>query len=201
MLGACGEENRPTATSVATLAGLPESDMSSPAVMTATSTLVAPTATLAMVSPTNTPAPTPKAGPAVIGDLPAPLNARKLDLSLNNLQQAQKLLGGKYRAVDLSSLKVAAYASPEMPADVFDYYRAVMKSKGWTESQAYDRRVGIYFVKGSEVAAVGAIGVPDDLTVNFLAGFVPQVKGQVAAGESLVGLAQGPASIFQVVMR
>jgi hypothetical protein len=137
----------------------------------------------------------------VAGELPAPVNARKLNLSPGVLQRLQKQIGGRYAAADTGSLATAVYACPAFPADIFDYYRAVMKAKGWTESQAYDNRFGVYFVKGSQVAAVGAIAIPDDATVTFLAGFVSEIKGQLQAGESLVALAQGPARSFEAVLK
>ena len=139
--------------------------------------------------------------PPVAGDLPAPLNSRKLNLSPGVLQRLQKQIGGRYAVADTGVLATAVYASPDFPADLFDYYRSAMKAKGWTESQAYDNRFGIYFVKGSQVAAVGAVAIPDDSTVAFLAGFVPELKGQLQGGESLVALAQGPSRSFEAVLK
>lgn len=117
------------------------------------------------------------------------------------LQRLQKRLGGRPAATDLSGLAVGAYATTGQPVDVLDYYRAVMPQAGWTESRQYNNLFGIYFVKGDQVAIVNATGVPDDSTVNFLAGFIPEVRGQVKGGEVLVLLGQGPPSIFELLTK
>ena len=117
------------------------------------------------------------------------------------LQKAQKRLGGRYAEADLSTLKVAAYASSAAPADVLDYYRRAMMAKGWTESHAYDNRLAIYFEKGPQIAAINATGVPDEATVNLLAMFAPDVKGQVKGGDTLIVLAQGPVATFEILKK
>ncbi len=202
---ACGEEARPTAGGQLAPSVAPASGRSAIYTLPVEATFaptVIPTVTPVPATPVPpTATPRPKVGPAVAGELPAPLEARKLNLTVGMLQKLQKRLGGRYASVDLNTLSVAAYASPEMPADLFDYYRAALKDKGWTESRAYDNRFGVYFVKGAQVAAVGIVGVPDSLTLGFLAGFVPEVRGQVQAGESLLVLGQGPAKTFEVLKK
>lgn len=215
LVAACGSEN---SSSPATATATTRANRADQAVTTGQATVTVeplPSST-PLPLPTVTPSPVPPSptvrvattaamvispGPPVAGDLPAPVNARKLNLSPGVLQRLQKQIGGRYAAADTGALATAVYASPDFPADIFDYYRAAMKAKGWTESQAYDNRFGVYFVKGTQVAAVGAIAIPDDSTVTFLAGFVPEIKGQLQAGESLVALAQGPARSFEAVLK
>ena len=135
----------------------------------------------------------------MVGELPAPPQARKLNFTLDMIKGLQKRLGGKPAALDLTGLSIGAYAASGQPVDTFDYYRAVMRAKGWTESHAYNNLYGIYFEKGGQVAIVTAVGVPDDTTITFLAGIIPEVKGQIQGGEVLVLLGQGPAAVFELV--
>lgn len=193
LLAACGEET-------------PTSDTS----VTPTPTVPVPTATVT-AAPTPTPTPTPEPTRAavtvpanttpVVGDLPVPAQSRKLNLTLDMLQRLQKRLGGQPAATDLSSLAVGAYAMNGQPVDALDFYRAVMPAKGWTETHRYDNRFGIYFEKGDRVAIASAVGIPDESTVTFLAGFIPEVKGQVKGGEVLVLLGQGDSSVFELLKK
>jgi hypothetical protein len=117
------------------------------------------------------------------------------------LKSLQKRVGGKPAALDLSGLVIGAYAATGQPVDTLDYYRAVMRAKGWTESHAYNNLYGIYFEKGDQVAIVEVVGVPDETTITFLAGLVPEVKGQIQGGEVLVLLGQGPPSVFELLTK
>jgi hypothetical protein len=182
-----------------------------PATVTPAPATTSPTATLVatptvMATPTVAAVPTTgdadlqKAVP-VVGDLPAPPDARKLNFTIDMLKSLQKRLGGKPGALDLTGLTIGAYAAIGQPVDTFDYYRAVLRAKGWTETHAYNNLYGIYFEKGGQVAIVTAVGVPDDTTVTFLAGFIPEVKGQIQGGEVLVLLGQGPPAVFQILRK
>ncbi len=212
LLAACGEETpRPDAS--------PTSSVSTAAIIITKTATPVPATTVASFTATPPP-PTPVAtatvltvasilaatisspkAEAVVGDLPAPPQGRKLNLTLEMLQRVQKKLIGKPATTDLSGLTVGAYAATGQPVDAFDYYRVVMPAKGWTESHKYDNRFGIYFEKGRQVAIVSAIGIPDDTTVVFLAGFIPEVRGQVKGGEVLVLLGQGPLEAFEMLIK
>jgi hypothetical protein len=219
LLAGCGEENTP----VPTFTPVPPSATPAPTstplptvtpIPTATPTPV-PTAT-PIPTPTFTPRPTLTPTPAatatpqptltpsvvklppVVGELPAPKDARKLNLTVQILERARNRLAPQIKA-DLKTLQVGAYSvkDTQQPADVFDFYRQQMKANGWTETRDYDNRVGIYFTKGSQIAVVGAIGVPDTATVLFLATLAPEVLGQVRSRETLIILGQGPATTFE----
>jgi hypothetical protein len=217
-LAACGENTpapqtspSPVATAVnptTSVAVLPTTAPASATPLPFTATPVPTTA-----APTATPAATPtvavttisdadlqKAVPAV-GELPAPPDARKLNFTIDMLKALQKRLGGKPGALDLSGLTIGAYAAPGQPVDTLDYYRAVMRAKGWAETHAYNNLYGIYFEKSGQVAIVTTVGIPDDTTITFLAGFIPEVKGQINSGEVLVLLGQGPPSVFQLLTK
>ncbi len=163
---------------------------------------VPPTPTVLQV-PTATarPDPVPTAGPAVAGVLSAPPESRRLDFSLATLQRIQQKLAGRFARVDLTTLAVAGYAGQQLPVDIFTFYRVNLQARGWQETHDYDNRFGIYFTKADQVAAINATAIPDDLTVNFLAGFVPSVKGQIKGGETLILLGQGPAATFEVLKK
>lgn len=209
LLAACGEDTArpdvspsPNALTVkATASLIPATATTIP--FTATPVPPTPVPTATHQPPTPSLAATPgliKADP-VVGDLPAPAQGRKLNLTLDMLQRLQKKLGGKPAATDLSGLKVGAYATTGQPADLLDYYRAAMTSEGWAETHRYNNLYGIYFEKGNQIAIVSAIAIPDDSTVDFLAGFIPEVKGQVKGGEVLVLLGQGENSIFELLTK
>ncbi len=210
VLAACGEETArpdvsPASSTVSDGIGTAGVSLTVPTAtarsftVTATPLPPAPVPTPTPLPPTSTLAPV-KADP-VVGDLPAPPQGRKLNLTLDMLQRLQKKLSGKPATTDLSSLKVGAYAVTGQPVDALDYYRAAMTSQGWTETHRYDNRYGIYFEKGNQVAIVSAFGIPDDTTVAFLAGFIPEVKGQLKGGEVLVLLGQGDNSIFEMLIK
>lgn len=167
------------------------------AIKGATPTLLAKmTPTIIKATPTVKVASAPAKNTA---DIVAPPGARQLNLTVAMLQKVQKRLGGSFLNTDLSALEVGAYANEAQPIDVFDFYRQEMTAKGWVESKKYNNRFGIYFTKGSQVAAIGAVGVPDDSTVAFLAGFIPEVKGQIKGGETLILVGQGPAKAFEIL--
>lgn len=214
LLAACGEDTpRPEVSSTS-----PPITSSTPGAAITTQLATPVPATVAPFTPTPVPTATPlpptvtpvatiaptiivQKGPPVVGDLPAPPQARKLNLTLDMLQRLQKRLGGKPAATDLSGLAVGAYATTDQPVDTLGYYRAVMSSDGWTETHKYNNLFGIYFEKGSQVAIVNATGIPDETTVDFLAGFIPDVKGQVKGGEVLVLLGQGPPAVFELLIK
>lgn len=194
----CGAE--PTATPVLPTATASPTFFPTPTATPALPT-VPPTATLAPTPrPTATPALTPL---APVGELPAPANARRLNLTIAILQRAKNIVAPNLQ-VDLTRLQVGAFAADgatNQPVDIFDFYRQVMPAQGWVESKAYDKRFGIYFTKGSQVAAIGAIGVPDEQTVLFLATFAPEVRKEIQGGEILILLGQGPAATFEALKR
>lgn len=214
VLVACGEDTptSPQATATSTSQATPLLATAAPATattapFTAAPFTAAPTPTVAATA-TSIPVPVTTISDAalqnlapVVGELPAPPAARKLNFTLDMLKNLQKRLGGRPAALDLSGLRVGAYAATGQPADTFDFYRAVMRAKGWTESHAYNNLYGIYFEKEGQVALVTAVGVPDDTTLAFLAGFVPEVRGQLKSGEVLVLLGQGPESVFEIVKK
>ena len=210
LLAACGNDNpntivSPSSTSAPTTT--PNVNIAVPTAIPVPSFTPTP---LPGIAPTNTPEPVasptqdtiPTAGPPVVGDLPAPPDApRKLNFTVSMLQKVGKVLGGAYAQTDFQSLTVGSYASADQPVDVLDFYRQAMQAKGWEETHDYDNKFGIYFIKGDQVAAVNATGIPDDQTVNFLATFVPQIKGQIKGGETLVLLGEGPAATFEVLKK
>lgn len=212
LLAACGEPTStpapsPTPASTAT-PGVTASPATATPLPVPTATPTVPATPTPAVTSTLAPAPVPTLSEAelqravpVVGELPAPPGARKLNFTLDMLKNLQKRLGGKPAALDLSGLVIGAYAATGQPVDTLDYYRAVMGAKGWTETHAYNNLYGIYFEKGDQVAIVTAIGVPDETTITFLAGLVPEVKGQIQGGEVLVLLGQGPPEVFQLVTK
>ena len=216
VLAACGESTA-TNTAPSSTPGATATPVVTPQPATATP-LPVPTATPGVTTPPTSPTPKATAGvttpPApspvptlnaadlqkavpVVGELPAPPEARKLNFTLDMIKSLQKRLGGKPGALDLSGLVIGAYAVTGQPVDTLDYYRAVMRAKGWTESRAYNNLYGIYFEKGDQVAIVTAVGVPDETTVTFLAGLVRDVRGQIQGGEVRVLLGQGPPAVFE----
>jgi hypothetical protein len=205
VLAACGEDTaRPavspaptTLTVKATASLIPATATTIPFTATPLPSTPVPTATPLSPTPTLVPA---KADP-VVGALPAPPQGRKLNLTVAMLQRLQKKLSGKPATTDLSGLQVGAYATTGQPVDVLDYYRAVMPPEGWAETHRYNNLYGIYFEKGNQIAIVSATGIPDETTVDFLAGFIPEVKGQVKGGEVLVLLGQGDNSIFEILIK
>lgn len=218
-LAACGESTpapqvSPSPAAVANNPTPSASLLPTTAPATATSLPFTSTPVLTTAAPTATPASTPTVAAtptlseadlqkaiSVVGELPAPPDARKLNFTINMLKALQKRLGGKPGALDLSGLTIGAYAATGQPVDTLDYYRAVMRAKGWTETHAYNNLYGIYFEKGGQVAIVTAVGVPDDTTITSLAEFIPEVKGQIQGGEVLVLLGQGPPSVFQILTK
>ena len=213
ILAACGEDT-PSPQASPSPAANAINPTAQAALLPATTAPATATPAPTTASPTATPSATPTVGATstqsyaelqkavpVVGELPAPPEARKLNFTIDMLKSLQKRLGGKPGSLDLSGLTVGAYAANGQPVDTFDYYRAVMRAKGWTETHAYNNLYGIYFEKGGQVAIVTAFGVPDDSTITFLAGFIPEVKGQIHSGEVLVLLGQGSPSAFQLLTK
>jgi hypothetical protein len=209
LLAACGEDTArsdvspapATLTVMATANLIPATATTIPFTATPQPPTPVPTATPLPPTPTPTATRPPVKADPVVGALPAPPQGRKLNLTVAMLQRLQKKLSGKPATTDLSGLQVGAYATTGQPVDVLDYYRAVMTQEGWTETHRYNNLYGIYFEKGNQVAIVSATGIPDETTVDFLAGFIPEVKGQVKGGEVLVLLGQGDNSIFEILIK
>jgi hypothetical protein len=126
------------------------------------------------------------------GDLPAPRNSTKLDLSVADLA---KLPGNSN--LNTNGIKVAAYKTKETPQDLVNFYKNELVNKGWREGNNTQVAAGVgslLLTKDSQSAQVVALTLTSQQQIDALATSIPPLKDKLQAGDTLVLVAQGPTN-------
>ncbi|HEX2910325.1 MAG TPA: FHA domain-containing protein [Chloroflexia bacterium] len=131
-----------------------------------------------------------------VGDLPAPKNATKLDLSIADFDRVQTAFGNASTKKDLSNAQAGAYSTKDSPSSVISYYRDEMKKKGWTEAADKTSSTNIRFNKGNLSAEAFAETVTAQSDIDALVQVFPTFKDKLKPGDTLIILAQGPSDLF-----
>ncbi len=134
-----------------------------------------------------------KGGATVGGDIPAPQNATKLDISPQDIAK----LSPTTNQADISKVNYGFYASTDTPEQIAAFYRTEMKNRGWTEDTKQSDASGVLFNKGDTTAGVALLPVKSQAEIDAYAAAFPSTKDKIKAGQTMVVVASGPASVFK----
>ncbi len=130
------------------------------------------------------------AGGGAVGDLPAPKNSTKLDVSVTDLAKASTTTVPA--GVDINKYKFGVYSTTEKPDAVINFYKDEMKKKGWTEEAGTSGGGSITFVKGDQTASVFSGALDSQLAIDGLSKALPALKDKFKVGDTFVLNGQGP---------
>jgi pSer/pThr/pTyr-binding forkhead associated (FHA) protein len=132
-----------------------------------------------------------------VGDIPAPKNSTKIDISTQDLQKG--LGSGSFGNTDISKLKFGFYTTKDSTDSVISFYRDELKKKGWTEtnlgsSTSSNGSNGAFFTKGTDVAIITAQTVKSQSDIDTAVQSVASLKDKVKVGDTVVAVIVGPAN-------
>jgi hypothetical protein len=129
--------------------------------------------------------------PKKVGDLDLPQPATRVEISLDELR-AVSALSGK-----LEGIEYGAYVTPKKDAELFQFYRTNLTSKGWQPATPGGNPHAALFSKTDRTTLVLAFNFPNQAAIDGLVGSLPSLKDKIKPGESLLILVQGPRNSFE----
>jgi pSer/pThr/pTyr-binding forkhead associated (FHA) protein len=125
-----------------------------------------------------------------VGELPAPPNGTKVELSANEL----KNLPGVGSSLD--KVKFSAFKSTDNSSSVYSFYKTEMGKKGWTVLE--ENPTAMALAKGDQAAGIVAFTLPDTTSLNQIIQAFPSLKDKIKTGETLVLLFTGSKQDLQI---
>ncbi len=117
------------------------------------------------------------------GDLPAPANSAKIDLTSAEQNDVAK---------SFKNTRYTYYTSKDDLTSIENYYKDKMKAKGYTLDNRSSPGL-LLFINGNKAALVYFAKL-DKTSITQLEGLAATFKGKLTEGDSLVGLAEGKTS-------
>lgn len=131
-----------------------------------------------------------------VGDVPAPPNSTKLDISASDIAKLNTA-NPELSQADINKLSYGFYASTDSASTILSFYQTEMKNRGWTQDTTVSDTTGSQFKKGDQSAGIVILPITSDAQITGLTAALPAVKDKIKVGQTLVIAASGPSNLFK----
>jgi hypothetical protein len=129
--------------------------------------------------------------PKKVGDLELPQPVARVEINPDELRTLTALSG------KLEGIEYGAYVTSKKDAELFQFYRTNLTSKGWQAQNSGNNPHAALFSKDSRTTLVVAFNFANQEAINGLVQTVPSLKDKIKPGDSLLVLVQGPQQAFE----